>query len=83
VVLGTLTEAELRGLLERAPMSARSRRVVVGRYFDDVADERLAMAESELAGQPVLPSHVQVTRAKDIARLREWEPIRAFFEGGG
>jgi RNA polymerase sigma factor (sigma-70 family) len=79
--LAEINLAELRGLLGRAPMSERSRRAVLGRYLDDIPDELLAQAESELSGQPVLPSHVQVTRAKNIARLRSWEPLRAFLEG--
>jgi hypothetical protein len=44
--------------------------VVVGRYFDEQPDEALARTESDLAGQTVLPSHIQVTRAKNLAKLR-------------
>ncbi len=66
--------ADLRGLLldalRRGPLSDRSRRVIVGRYFDERADEELAAEEARLAGEPVLPSHIQVTRAKNIAKLR-------------
>ncbi len=72
--------AELRALLQRAPISARSCRVVIGRYLDSLPDEALAEVESRLAGGSVLPSHVQVTRTKDIARLRQWEPLRTFLK---
>jgi RNA polymerase sigma factor (sigma-70 family) len=77
---------DLYGLIGRAPISDRSRRVVLGRYQDDASDETLARSESETAGQPVLPSHIQVTRAKDIARLRAWQPLQLWmesYEGGG
>jgi RNA polymerase sigma factor (sigma-70 family) len=60
----------LRDVVQRGPLSARSRRVVLGRYFDEQDDETLARAESGLSGQNVLPSHIQVTRAKDLAALR-------------
>lgn len=62
--------ALLREVIAQGPLSARSRRVVAGRYFAEQNDETLARAESELAGQPVLPSHIQVTRAKNLAALR-------------
>jgi RNA polymerase sigma factor (sigma-70 family) len=69
---------DLRGLLlaaiEHGPLSDRSRRVVVGKFLDDVPDEMLARTESELAAQAVLPSHVQVTRAKNLASLRR-DPV--------
>jgi hypothetical protein len=65
---------DLRALLlaaiEQGPLSERSRRVVIGRYFREQADEALAQAESQQTGQPVLASHIQVTRAKNIAKLR-------------
>lgn len=77
-VLNKIDQAELRALIEHAPISQRSARVVLGRYFDNLPDEELARVESQLAGQQVLPSHVQVTRTKDIARLRQWERLRAF-----
>jgi RNA polymerase sigma factor (sigma-70 family) len=70
----TLPSDDLRTLLlaaiEHGPLSERSRRVVMGRYFGEQPDEALARAESELAGQEVLPSHIQVTRAKNLSKLR-------------
>ncbi len=77
---GQIDLADLRALLLRAPISARSSRVVLGRYLDNLPDEELAEAEGRLAGRPVLPCHVQVTRTKDIERLRHWEPLRAFLK---
>lgn len=73
------TLAHLLQLLEEAPISDRSRRVVNGRYIQDLPDEELAQVESELAKQEVQPSHIQVTRAKNIAKLRHWAPIQDFF----
>ncbi|HRQ36516.1 MAG TPA: RNA polymerase sigma factor [Chloroflexota bacterium] len=61
--------------LQRAPISDRSRRVVIGRYLQDLPDETLAAIESKLTGTATLPSHIQVTRAKNIAKLRQWQPL--------
>lgn len=77
-VLRALEQLELRELLNQAPLSERSRRTVIGRYLDDLADEALAQSESDLAGTVVLPSHIQVTRAKNMAKLRTWQPLQAF-----
>ena len=79
-VAADLTLADLRILLEQAPISDRSRRVVIGRYLDDEADEALATTESELAQQDVLPSHIQVTRSKNIAKLKKWDALRAILQ---
>jgi len=62
--------AILLDIVQRGPLSARSRRVVLGRYFEEQSDEALAQAESVNNDQQVLPSHIQVTRAKDLAALR-------------
>jgi RNA polymerase sigma factor (sigma-70 family) len=73
-MLGSIDADDLRTLLltviQRGPLSERSQRVVLGRYFDEQPDEALAQAESQLSGQIVLPSHIQVTRAKNLAKLR-------------
>lgn len=74
------TLADLYAVLQSAPISERSRRVVIGRYLQALADEPLAEAESKLVGKPVLPSHIQVTRAKNMAKLRTWEPLLALLE---
>jgi RNA polymerase sigma factor (sigma-70 family) len=60
----------LLAAIEHGPLSERSRRVVLGRYFGEQPDEALAQVESGLAGQEVLPSHIQVTRAKNLSKLR-------------
>lgn len=75
-----LTAVSLRHLLQTSPMSDRSRRVVIGRYLDDLDDETLAQAESKLAGEAVRPSHVQVTRSKNINKLRQWPLIQQFLD---
>ena len=62
--------ALLHDLIRHGPLSERSQRVVIGRYFEEQTDEVLARAETERAGQTVLPSHIQVTRAKNLAALR-------------
>ena len=78
--LDQLEISELRSLLQQAPISERSRRVVVGRFFDQSEDEQLAQVERELSGEAVLSSHVQVTRAKNLAKLRSWQPLREFLQ---
>jgi RNA polymerase sigma factor (sigma-70 family) len=64
-------------MLAAAPLSERSRRVVVGRYFAERNDEDLAAAEAVLTGEAVRPSHIQVTRAKNLAKLRADEELIA------
>jgi RNA polymerase sigma factor (sigma-70 family) len=80
---------ELGGLLRRAiataPLSDRSRRVVAGRFFEERDDADLARSEGALSEQPVLPSHIQVTRAKNLAKLRAdaalIQSLRSLIEG--
>lgn len=73
----------LRAAIEHGPLSERSRRVVVGRFFRERSDEELATEESQISGDAVLPSHVQVTRAKNLAKLRQdtvlLEQLRPYF----
>ena len=78
--LEATSQLELGELIRRAPISDRSRRVVAGRYLDGLPDERLAQLETQLAEQLILPSHIQVTRSKNLVKLRQWQPIRDFFE---
>ncbi len=66
---------DLYVVIKRAPISDRSRRVVIGRYLQELPDDTLAQIESRLAGADTLPSHIQVTRAKNIAKLRGWLPL--------
>jgi RNA polymerase sigma-70 factor (ECF subfamily) len=77
--LTAASQLDLRRLLDMAPISERSRRLVIGRYFDDQPDEALAPVESQLAGQLMRPSHLQVTRAKNIHKLRGWALLQAYF----
>ncbi len=74
-VLSNLNLEQLRNLLQRSPMSERSQRVVIGRYLDDVEDELLAATESDLAQETVRPSHIQVTRSKNISKLKKWDVL--------
>ena len=78
--LESLTAVSLRRLLHQAPISDRSRRVVIGRYLDDLDDATLAQTESQLISTSILPSHVQVTRSKNISKLRQWPLLRQFLQ---
>lgn len=71
---------DLYAALQRAPISDRSRRVVIGRYLQELPDDVLAALESKRAGTAVLPSNIQVTRAKNITKLRQWPPLLALLE---
>jgi RNA polymerase sigma-70 factor (ECF subfamily) len=70
----------IRQALRQAPISERSHRAVVGRYLDNLLDEELAKLESERSGQTLLPSHLQVTRAKNLSKLRSWENLSRYLE---
>ena len=72
--------SDLYAAIQSAPISDRSRRLVIGRYLQELADEPLAQIESDLVGKAVLPSHIQVTRAKNMAKLRTWEPLLTLLE---
>jgi RNA polymerase sigma factor (sigma-70 family) len=62
--------ATLLHAIEHGPLSDRSRRVVLGRFFAERPDEELAIDESQRGAEAVLPSHIQVTRSKNLAKLR-------------
>jgi RNA polymerase sigma factor (sigma-70 family) len=72
LVLEEITLADVQNLINSAPISQRSRRVIIGRYVHGLPDEEIAQSETDLAEQTILPSHVQVTRAKNISKLRKW-----------
>jgi hypothetical protein len=38
--------------------------------LQEQTDEALARIESQQSAQPVLPCHIQVTRAKNLSKLR-------------
>ena len=80
VVSHRLEAVELYQLISQAPISERSYRVVIGRYRDDLPDEQLAQDESVRSGRTVLPSHIQVTRAKNMAKLRAYKPLRVYWQ---
>ena len=82
-VLSDITLHELDALLKKSPISERSYRVVAGRYLHDVPDEWLAQRESTLAGREVLPSHIQVTRSKNLSKLRNWDRLTWYFDRDG
>jgi DNA-directed RNA polymerase specialized sigma24 family protein len=63
--------AELLRAIGQGPLSDRSRRVIVGRFFAEQSDEYLAGDESQRSGEQLLPSHIQVTRSKNLAKLRQ------------
>lgn len=71
-VLEAISVEEWRRLLWRAPLSDRSRRVVIGRFLDDEEDEQLSLVESRLAQSVVRPSHLQATRSKNLSKLKEY-----------
>ena len=79
-VLAAVTEKKMRTLFADSPTSERSKRVIIGRFFENQMDEELARRESALAQKAVRPSHVQVTRAKNIAKLREWERLQLYLD---
>lgn len=72
LVLDEITLTDVQNLISNAPISQRSRRVIIGRYVDGLPDEEIAQSETDIAEQEVLPSHVQVTRSKNVSKLRQW-----------
>lgn len=80
VVQASSRDEMLRTLLLQAPISDRSKRVVIGRIVDDHDDTYLAAVESELVGSLVKTSHIQVTRSKNLKKLSEYRPILDFLE---
>ena len=68
-----LTNAEKYGaileLLAAAPISIRSRYVIIGKYLMQMAEEEICKALQEREGSEVKPSHVQVTRAKNFKKI--------------
>lgn len=71
-VLMAISLEEWRVLLHQAPLSDRSRRVVIGRFLDDAGDEMLSQVESVLSQSVVRPSHIQATRSKNLSKLKEY-----------
>lgn len=61
----------LGAAIAAAALSERSRWVVAGRYLLDLEDQVLAAQLTQREGCDVLPSHVQTTRSKNLAKLRK------------
>jgi RNA polymerase sigma factor (sigma-70 family) len=80
-----LTRAEKYGaivdLLTAAPLSTRSRFVILGKYLLQMAEDEICQALQEREGAEVKPSHVQVTRAKNFKKIYgDAELLRRFWE---
>ena len=78
--IGKIDAAILREIIDAAPISERSHRVVTGRYWDHENDSDLAAKEIEHSDDEVRPSHIQVTRSRNIRKLRHHAPLQAFID---
>ena len=56
-------------LIAAAPLSDRSRYVILAKYLLQMGEEEIAQGVSAREGAVVLPSHVQVTRAKNFKKI--------------
>jgi RNA polymerase sigma factor (sigma-70 family) len=56
-------------LLIAAPLSERSRYVILAKYLLQMTEEEISQALSQKEGNVVKPSHVQVTRAKNFKKI--------------
>ncbi len=72
---------DFRRLVRQAPISDRSKRVVQGRYLEDISDEVLAEIESGLSATVVRPNHVQTTRSKNFSKMVQWDPFKEWIAG--
>lgn len=66
-------------LLATAPISDRSRYVILAKYLLQISDEEISQALSQREGEPIKPSHVQVTRAKNIKKITQNAILRQKF----
>jgi RNA polymerase sigma factor (sigma-70 family) len=80
---GALAAAERFGaildLLAAAPLSERSRFVILAKYLMQMTEEEIAGALSAREGGEVRPSHVQVTRSKNFKKIYTNPDLRARF----
>jgi RNA polymerase sigma factor (sigma-70 family) len=67
-------------LLASAPISERSRYVILAKYLLNLTEEEISRALSEKEGAEVRPSHVQVTRAKNFKKLYSDPEVHKKFE---
>lgn len=56
-------------LLAIAPLSERSRYVILAKYLLQMTEEEISQALSQKEGSDIKPSHVQVTRAKNFKKI--------------
>jgi len=56
-------------LLVAAPLSERSRYVILAKYLLQMTEEEISQALSQKEGSEVKPSHIQVTRAKNFKKI--------------
>ena len=63
--------------LAKAQWSQRSKQVVLGKFLEDKKDTTLAEELSQSEGEAIRPSHIQVTRTKDLNKLRENDGLSA------
>jgi RNA polymerase sigma factor (sigma-70 family) len=75
-VVAEMMMDQILDLLNKAPISQRSRLTITSRFVDDLPDESLAESVSQLEGKEVLPSHLQVTRSKNLKKLQKWPLLR-------
>lgn len=66
-------------LLATAPISDRSRYVILAKYLLQLTDEEISHALSQREGETIKPSHVQVTRAKNIKKITQNAALRQKF----
>lgn len=61
---------QLLDFLRSAPLSDRSRSVIVGKYLLEQKDAEMAAHLSQREGKSVQTNHVQTTRSKNLDKLR-------------
>jgi RNA polymerase sigma factor (sigma-70 family) len=69
----------LLDLLATAPISERSRYVILAKYLAQMTEEEISQALSAKEKSEVRPSHVQVTRAKNFKKLYSDPNLRRQF----
>lgn len=70
---------KLLDLLAAAPISERSRYVILAKYLAQMTEEEISQALSVQEQSDIRPSHVQVTRAKNFKKLSSDPELRRQF----
>jgi len=78
-VAATERYSAILDLLATAPISDRSRFVILAKYLMGMTEEEIAQALSQREGASLKPSHVQVTRAKNFRKIYENPTLKAQF----